>query len=601
MTELFYSDFTGGFNDTTPSSNLKDNELVVCENAFPHPRGGIEKRKGCTKYVPYEIRSDYDDRLIEFLHSDGSSYLLCIEDGILKIVEELSAFYLPYSGIDFMHKVLAIVQYMDRLYFTFEHVYYVGDSMTPVYTYHYAVYGHWHYATNEGTKTLYEKDIVKNIGNNTGAIGHYYLYDKTVSASINLGTTNFADTSTWMDVTHKSIPAYPSYVASYSDSTNNLEPIKKCRFMVLHQPSKRFFAAGNPDDPGALYFSEIDKPNYFKATSKVYPTNAAGPITGLICADESIFVSYKRCWYAYTGIFPGIDAVWKPLNIPVGAVNDRAICLTPRSITFVSEKDIWIMNPLSLRNDYVKVPTDDEFLNLSDTRIRNTMETIKKPELIRIIYHDNKVFIAYNDSDTGVSCNKVLVLDWDTKSFVKITGWDVSSLCSRYNGDLLFYSRYYSSIQHRYVFSILKGFSSYSDYDLAADVEIPIDFKIVTKLYALDTYRNKILSLLYIDAKRYIENTVNSCFDINLESESFDEYLVASILDKYYTNNHNLEYQNYVAKVDHSGFKFQININDNNASNTINPIFIYTIGFIFNVLNNIADAANLDQTPLISD
>lgn len=590
MSELFYSDFTGGMNDTTPPELLKDNELVLCENAFPHPRGGIEKRKGCTKYVNYQPSG----KVTEWLHSDGTSYLIRLPNSLamdIEFVEDtgLVGQDVQLGVLSYFHDVLAHFQYMDRFYFVAKTSEHPDDQ--PVYTY--CVWGDYQYTTDSGTVTLKNGDIIKNHPyNGTGIAGHFYKYTLDTQTTIDLKTFNFQGMT---DITYKSIPNFISIVTPYSDPTNYLDPIKKCTIMVLHQPSKRIFAAGNPDDPGALYFSEIDKPNYFKKTSKIYPTNSEGPITGLVCVEESILVSYKRGWYAYTGIFPGIDAVWKPLNIPVGAVNNNAICLTPNSVTFVSEKDIWIMNPAALRDDFVKIPTNEIFLNISENKVKNTMKTIQKHELIRTVFHEDKLYIAYNDWYAGSACDYVLVFDWNTKSFIKITGWrGITEWCSRYNGDLLF------STQTGY---LLKTFSGETDFDGYNEKEVSISLNIKTKSYGLDSYHKKMLNMLYMDTKTYDRI---SHFDINIVSESFNDYLVASLLNICNSNEH-FNYQNFISDIEKSGFKFQVSISDsayNNTYNTLNPtanpIYIYTIGFIFNVLSDIADAPKLGQ-PLLID
>src|SRR5690606_20485948 len=84
----------------------------------------------------------------------------------------------------------------------------------------------------------------------------------------------------------------------------NLDPIAKCRFLVRHPNSYRLFAAGNPEDPAAVYFSEPNAPDYWKPTSVLYPTTGDGPVQNIIAFGDALLVFYKHSVWAWRGIDP---------------------------------------------------------------------------------------------------------------------------------------------------------------------------------------------------------------------------------------------------------------------------------------------------------
>src|SRR5690625_2106222 len=99
-------------------------------------------------------------------------------------------------------------------------------------------------------------------------------------------------------------PSVSLFVEKFSDEQmrkrrslrweNNLGAVAKSTFLVRHPNSYRLFAAGNPDDPSAIYYSEPGEPDYFNSTSVLYPTTGDGPVTGLAAFGDALLVFYKH-------------------------------------------------------------------------------------------------------------------------------------------------------------------------------------------------------------------------------------------------------------------------------------------------------------------
>lgn len=264
------------------------------------------------------------------------------------------------------------------------------------------------------------------------------------STSSEIGHFFFQDRLYWVDGAE-----YYVYDGSSSDPVtpkdepdNNLGPIRRCRFAVRHPKSFRFFAAGDPQEASAVYFSEPNEPDYWKDTSILHPSTDDGPVVGLSLLGDAVLVWFRHSLWVWRGVDPTLDVVWEKLAAPEGTVSHRTIALTPQSTTFLGEGGLFAMSPQILGLTGEQEPGQDVFRNLAEGKFTSLLERIVQKEQTRGVYDgkNRRYLLSYTESDNPAHANDtVLVLDWPIGAitFWRAPGVGVRSWCYRHNGDLL--------------------------------------------------------------------------------------------------------------------------------------------------------------------
>ena len=340
------------------------------------------------------------------------------------------------------------------------------------------------------------KTVVKS-GLNSSVIGYYfYVSDGTEKMIFVDGLEYYA----W-DGTNA-----PAAVTPNIDATNDLAPIKRCKFLIFHPKSFRIFAAGDSDDPAALYYSEYGDPTFFKETSKLYPIAGDGPITGLATFMSAMLAFYKRSVYSWKGVDPNSDAEWGKIPIPDGTIAPYSICNTPVSLTFLGQEGLISIQPGVLDENVVLVANSSYVLNVTEKRVDNLIAGIEHPETATAIYYKGKYMLAYGDDVDNAKNDKILVLDWKLGSFTRYTGLQVNSFCYRRNSDLCFGTTGY----------IRKMNTGYNDAGLA------IEMAVKTKAFGLDMPFNiKKVKTILVAARQY--DAEESNVDVLIEADRYDK------------------------------------------------------------------------------
>jgi hypothetical protein len=287
------------------------------------------------------------------------------------------------------------------------------------------------------------------------------------------GATGLSENG-YLDPSTTGVTATYETLVEGKDNDCDLSAIKKCTMFVVHSGSYRIFAAGNPDDSNALYYSEIGLPAYFKpGINKVYPAGGYGKITALLGSlSEALLVSFENGWYAWNGITPLEDATWKPLNLPYGCVCHRSIALTPYSFTFLAGDGVYNVSASILSGEAMLVYGKDLIKKVTENRVEKATRSISDRQKCRGVFFNNVYYLAYNTD--GARNDRVLKYEWDTKSFTVKTGWNVNTWLSDPG------SLYFASRNH-----LLKANAGYADFDVETGGAIPIPFNVVTKEYPL--------------------------------------------------------------------------------------------------------------------
>lgn len=240
------------------------------------------------------------------------------------------------------------------------------------------------------------------------------------------------------------------------NNDNDITPIKKCTMFLVHPTSMRVFAAGNPESPDTLYFSDIGNPAYFSVINRLVPIQGEGDILSLVNLHDAVLLSYKTGWYKWRGIEVGTDAEWKSLSLPNGAVNNNCVALTPYSLMFLSDDGLYRVNASIISEDTTMIASKGIIKNVAQDKVMTTLSSITNKVNAVGVYHNNKYLLAYCDDNTGVN-NRVLEYSLDNDGFTLITGWRVDKWLKSNDGNLYFLSGNY----------ILKAFEEYTDTDIS--------------------------------------------------------------------------------------------------------------------------------------
>ncbi|MES0334794.1 MAG: hypothetical protein SFH39_00330 [Candidatus Magnetobacterium sp. LHC-1] len=578
MPFLFYNDFSGGENNTTPPDNMNDNEVRKMENAHPALRGGFEKRLGTDNLNATSYKSTTDQQVtqvIEWVLSDGSTLLLNVMNNDLNLVDQTTG--VITKKLDIARSYIGYIVYKDVLYFTDGSKYYE--------------YGKRDFYTSDGVKPVVSgQTVVKNTPISThatkpGTVNHFYKALFT-NAAVDLSIASFSDTSQWSDVTASYTTLIPDTIREVvpnATAGNDLTPIKRCKYLAFHPISLRVFAAGDSSNPSALYYSESDDPTYFKAVSILYPTSAMGPVNGVVAFNRSILVGYKKRWRVWNGTDPSTDAEWKELSIPVGLIANDTIALTPESLTFqAGDGHIWTISTAILADeDTVMVMSQGMAYNLTEEKQKVTIDGMVSMSGNKAVYHDGKYLLAYSD-DAGLGYNnKVLELTWQTKAFSKVTGWRVNCWCERDDNTLLFGSTNY----------ILEAYtrSRYADIDTSDGSDKAISMSVDLKPTALGTMFSKFLNQIFVSANQYIVSGVDeSHLDIEIVSDYTNIDIETDLNESFvwgrsWTKTWGwCELIQQWAQIRRKAIRFQAKFTDSTEDN---PIFIYGMGYMFDVLD----------------
>lgn len=356
------------------------------------------------------------------------------------------------------------------------------------------------------------------------------------------------------------------------DNDCDLVNIKKCKMFVKSPENFRIFASGNPDDRTAVYFSEPNSFEHFKKTNIVYPIANEKEVRGMRVFLDHVMVSYDNNWYHWKGLDPKEDAIWKPLPIPYGAINNDCICGTPLSMSWFSERGFFVMDIGLLYEDALVINNNKLLNNLSENRFSSLVKSIKKPNMAKMTYFDDKIMLAYCDDESLDYNNKVLVYNWNTKGVCIFDGWRVNQWMIADNDELLFASENY----------LLKTGRGYTDIDVDSGEEKAIVIDVETKNYNLgNDFGNKFVHDVFLDSKQHnkLESTINVSVIIDYKRIRFtDVSLVDSLI---WGRRWGLKWgfiDNIVKKmqVNKAGMSCRVKIHDDTLDN---PVTIYGIGF----------------------
>lgn len=426
-----YMDWSGGLNTDKSPDYIEDNELMAADNVVLELRGALSSRKGCLPVngVSYDAPVT---QVFEWMRTAGDVRLMAVIDRVLCEIDE----YTSVAGV-------------------------LGVTPPP----------------EPQVEPMKMFNMINQQNVNTVSEVQAVGRDKVAWAA-------FQDKLYFVD-------GYEYYVYDGNDCAPvtpgnggegiDLDPIKKCAFLLWNPRNYRFYAAGNPDDPGALYFSEPNAPDEWKTSSVMYPSRAEGPVTALTLFGHAMVVFFATGVWVWKGIDPEEDAVWHKIPVPYGTVAPDSIAMTPSSLTWLANGAIVSMSPAVLDFNIALMPSVDLVADLSANKVSSIVQGILHPETACAVFdvERGRYMLAYGDDPGGNSNNRVLVLDWNLQAYTRFTGWAVHDWCfTTTTRELLFGSDNYILVAEANAASL--------DINPVTGNEVAIDVRVETKRYNLD-------------------------------------------------------------------------------------------------------------------
>ncbi len=611
---ISYTDFRKGMNDTAPSDSLQDGELLLAENIDLLTGGGFSSRKGQEKFNAASLNGQVT-QAFQWIYKNEERLMIVVRTGSDASVQH-KLYQVDESGVATFKKDIAAARVG---YFMIKDKLYIGDG-TNMYMLEdnsittlaatdgeartkvrLIITSHAQYAGDakvniDGASTTVtlalddtRSDVAAKIraktftGWSVSGTGYEVVLEASTKGEKNVqwdpGTTG-----AWGEVI---------YEGRGTDADNIFNDFRKCTMFLLHVNSMRIFGAGNPDDPTALYYSEIGDPTFVKSTSVLYPATSEGKITGLLAIQQSVLVSYNYSWWQFTGTDPegeaGMpDATWHKLPVPYGCVSHDTIALTPQSFTFMGKQGAYSVSTNLLAGNFIPIEGESLVKSLTGNKMERIMKSVKEEKIASAVYHDNRYFLAihtdqkvFSDTTKPQHNNLVLVYDWRTEGFVIYTGWTVYDLV-RHKGELMVAS-------DNYVLATGKG---NTDIDAETGLEKAIHYVAESKNYNLSSDINsKFVRLFHIMFRQFEEDEsyTNIKLFADYKTSFFQDFKLTDALIYGRTWGHkwgwadSVQRQVEVMKIAH---RFKVRIESDRLND---PVTIYGFGFEFKTLRSRSD------------
>jgi hypothetical protein len=282
LSEILYTDFSGGLNDTATPIAMSENEVAVAQNVdFSADVKAFSTRRGCTKYTltggqldGREVTDGYAWTVVnkhkKFVVAGGVLYDVTDAVNIRAVYDIKSDRIYPFT-------------YDDRLYFTCAD--YDGAG-------HFYVYGDFDYTVeiydgeniSQGQTVRYYTPKPPKSGAGDGDTGHYYKALSDVGVVTNIYDVNFKDAAVWQDITD--VPnSVSSSFREVPDISTGAKEVYKVSIVARNNPSANVQRFGVCLD-NRWYYTKTP----LKATNGTNPTTVEG-VTAAIAADLSALIN----------------------------------------------------------------------------------------------------------------------------------------------------------------------------------------------------------------------------------------------------------------------------------------------------------------------
>ena len=518
-------DFRGGQNDTAAPDNLGANEMLTAQNIDPFLRGGFRRRPGIvadtthgtrpiSRFLDFEYPVEGvpttkrlmlvqdDAAAVAKLHptsltvnagilADGTFASLAAGGGtdVVQIDEDNGTpgfdFEVGFSNISKFNRITFRCYYIggqnhqvdvglwnyltgewdfDLITF-YNQTGYEDLTITTPFTNRYVQNGNlkmrFNHPQSEHTSHIFYLDFVELSFVSSDA---YSLYVEGNGTPIQTGMDKHMD---WEIFQHKlyilSNGKYLKYDGTTLAAATATDDVKKCRYLI--QRGQRLFAAGNPDSPNTLYYSDRAAPETWNALSIVEAiSDDADVITGLAEFHGALLVFKARSVYAWFGNTPSADVEFVKLNVHTGTRAYRSICNVDNLLIYLGDDGVYAM--AGVVKDVINTRKISRTMN---NTLKNTW-AYGRPEHESpcATFYDGRYYLSF-PSDPKEDNDTVIVLRRDMMNpsddvfpWVVYRGWNISHFFPSLDGKL------YSS-------NGTTGIIHYHDPEVFSDLGEPIE------------------------------------------------------------------------------------------------------------------------------
>jgi hypothetical protein len=432
--------------------------------------------------------------------------------------------------------------------------------------------GNINYKLRNGIYINVYNNVIQHNANKIAEVGKTYKFKwdgsnqtTTLNLHTNLLNTNqfelLADNYT--DITAISIYGVTAGTGTLNDN------IRKCKYFVYHPQSFRFFASGNPDDPTAVYYSEVNSMELWLNTSVFYPRFNLGLVNDLIIVGDSVIACYYKGFTSISGTSI-TDFIYKNISVPFGIDNSNTLELVPSGIIFYTNEKLYLLSSTLFDSNYVKIPGNQEYSEISKNRVENIL---KGSSGHYGVYHNDKYYLSFQKNNE----NFMLVYDFYKNHFLIYSGIAFKCLLSKQSNKLIGASGV----------NILELYSNDLIGDYVDGETVATTFHLKSKIFDFsEEYKKSILSKFFITF--FTSNKDTSIFnDIKIVFYG-DGEIKEEIYELKEDINNSLSYTISQFFTNYSFNKFQFEIISNNL-NLLEKIIFYDFGMDLNVTSENAN------------
>ena len=386
------------------------------------------------------------------------------------------------------------------------------------------VYSDWEFVTTPGA---YRTDRLVEYPKNNGTtiklvLTNGNLYKKGSTTALLTAVGAHVDYTVYQDKLWLLLNAkyYVYDGTTISEVTNaqpdsNLASLAKCKYII--NKGERIYAAGNPDEPTAIYYSQIGDATYFKTGDfRIFANSGDGDaVAGLHEFQNTVLVFKSRGIWKYEGVSAASDAQFTKLNAESGTKAFRTIKNVQNYVFFLGDDGVYAIKTTStgvVVTEKISQMVDDVLKNVQ----YNASWWLSSP-VAEVV--DGKYMLSFSDqSATPALNNRFMVCHIGSGIEKSLTPWTeykylyVSDMLKSIDGTLYLadalsqgvikfdetkHSDRGNSIQYEimskdydlespiHVKKVRRGwivFRQYEDFETTADVNVVVDY--VNKLHA---------------------------------------------------------------------------------------------------------------------
>lgn len=258
---------------------------------------------------------------------------------------------------------------------------------------------------------------------------------------------------------------------------NNLPEIAKCKYILAK--GEKIYAAGNPDSPTALYYSQVGDPAYFKTGDfRIFANSGDGDaISGLHEYQNTVLVFKSRGIWKYEGVSAAVDAQFTRLNAESGTRSHRTIQNVQNFVFFLGTDGVY-----ALKTTQTGVIVTEKVSTMLDNlmaKVQHTDSWWLDSAVAKVV--DGKYILSYSKDPLNKTknteaavCHVATGLESGITPWTTYTGLYIADMLSSINGTV-----YMTDSRKQEIFHF--------DETVHSDRGMAIEYRLASKDYDLDS------------------------------------------------------------------------------------------------------------------